>query len=146
MRAVVQRVSRAHVEVGSETVGQIGHGFCVFVGLLQGDDKQDVEYMARKIASLRIFPDEQDRMNQSISDVAGKVLAVSQFTLAADTRKGNRPSFVGALAPQEAEPLFAAFCARLAEYVPVETGRFRTHMEVSLVNDGPVTILLDSRP
>ncbi len=146
MRAVVQRVTRASVTVENQTVGAIERGFLVLLGVERGDGKADAEYIAEKCAGLRVFEDEAGKFNRSLQDVGGAVLLVSQFTLCGDARKGRRPSFTQAEAPEAAERLFMACRERLlALGVLVETGRFRTHMEVSLVNDGPVTILLDSR-
>lgn len=146
MRAVVQRVIRAEVRVDSEIVGSIERGLCALVGVMADDSEADACQLARKVASLRVFVDHDDRMNWSLSDVGGGVLAVSQFTLAGDVRRGNRPSFVLAMEPGAARGLFERFCAELrALSLPVATGRFRAHMELSLVNDGPVTILLDTR-
>lgn len=145
MKAVVQRVSEAHVDVDGNTVGAIEKGFVVLVGVEKGDGEEDAAYLARKVAALRIFTDDWGKMNLSLADVAGKVLAISQFTLAADTRKGNRPSFDGAAAPEEGERLYGAFVANLrAAGIQVETGVFRAHMAVSLTNNGPVTIIIDS--
>lgn len=146
MRCVVQRVTRSRVTVDGEETGRIERGFMVLVGAQEGDTQADMDYCVKKICGLRIFEDENDKMNLSLKDVGGSVLLVSQFTLAGDARHGNRPSFSGAARPEEAEPLCAQVKADLeAAGLRVETGRFRTHMEVSLVNDGPVTILLDSR-
>ena len=146
MRCVIQRVSHASVDVAGETVGKIDGGFLVLLGVEDGDTEADAKYCADKIAGLRVFEDENDRMNLSIAEVGGQVLLVSQFTLLADARHGRRPDFIQAAKPDVAEPL----CDRVKEMLEakgltVETGRFRTHMEVSLLNDGPVTILLDSR-
>ena len=146
MRCVIQRVTRASVDVAGETVGAIDGGFMVLVGAQEGDTEADARYCAEKIAGLRVFEDENDRMNRSLSDVGGSVLLVSQFTLLADARHGRRPDFIQAAKPEIAEPL----CERVKQMIEekgihVETGRFRTHMEVSLLNDGPVTILLDSK-
>jgi D-tyrosyl-tRNA(Tyr) deacylase len=140
MRAVVQRVSRARVTPG----GEIGRGLCVLLGVAEGDGEQDAIRLAGKVARLRIFPDEDGRFDRSVVDVAGAALVVSQFTLIADTAKGNRPSFAGAAPPERAEPLYERFSsALLALGVPVETGVFGARMDVELVNDGPVTIVLD---
>ncbi|MFZ5895610.1 MAG: D-aminoacyl-tRNA deacylase [Myxococcota bacterium] len=145
MRAVVQRVSSASVRVEGEVVGAIERGLCVFVGVSREDDTKAARDLADKVVGLRIFEDAAGKMNLPLADVQGKLLAVSQFTLLGDCRKGRRPSFVEAMAPEPAQQLFEAFCAACRELgVVVETGRFRTHMEVSLVNDGPVTILLDT--
>lgn len=145
MRAVVQRVSSAQVVVAGEVVGRIAQGFMVLLGVGRGDDEAAADYLADKVAGLRVFADDEGMMNRSIVEVGGAVLAVSQFTLYGDARRGRRPGFDRAGRPEQAEPLYEHFVARLrAAGVPVETGRFQTHMEVSLVNDGPVTILLDS--
>jgi D-tyrosyl-tRNA(Tyr) deacylase len=145
MRALVQRVSQAHVEVGGQTVGQIGVGFLVLLGVGQGDRRQDAEYLARKVASLRIFPDPQGKMNLALSEVGGEVLVVSQFTLYGDARKGNRPSFTQAAAPDVGKGLYEQFCDQLTRQgIAVQTGVFQAEMKVHLVNDGPVTLMLDS--
>ena len=147
MRAVVQRVSRAEVRVAGEVRGSVGAGLCVLLGAGEGDGESDVRYLVDKIANLRIFRDADDKMNRSVLDIGGGVLAISQFTLYGDARKGRRPAFTGALAPEPAEGLYQQFLAGLAAAgIPrVEAGVFGAHMEVELVNDGPVTILLDSR-
>jgi D-tyrosyl-tRNA(Tyr) deacylase len=146
MRAVVQRVSRAQVRVDAEVVGAIDQGFLVLVGCGQGDGDADVEYLADKVANLRVFEDDAGLMNRSLADVGGAVLAVSQFTLYGDCRKGRRPSFTAALAPEPAQALYEKFVARLrGAGLRVETGRFRAMMDVELVNCGPVTLLLDSQ-
>lgn len=145
MRAVVQRVTRAEVASEGELTGQIEAGLCVLVGVGQGDDERAASALADKVTKLRIFEDDAGKMNKSLLDVGGALLAVSQFTLYGDTSKGRRPSFVGAMEPVGAERLFEHFCqACRALGVTVATGRFRTHMSVSLVNDGPVTLLLDT--
>jgi D-tyrosyl-tRNA(Tyr) deacylase len=145
VRAVVQRVSEAHVEVEGEVVGRIGLGLLVLLGVGQKDTREDAEYLARKIVALRIFPDAEGRMNLSLKEVGGEVLLVSQFTLYADTRKGNRPSFLQAAPPDQGRRLYeAALEALLAQGVHVETGVYGAHMRVHLVNDGPVTLFLDS--
>lgn len=146
MRCVVQRVSRAKVTVAGEITGEIGRGYMVLVGAEEGDTEADVNYCAGKICGLRVFEDDEEKMNLGVADVGGGVLLVSQFTLLADARHGRRPSFIRAARPEVAEPLFELLVAKVAEQgIPVATGRFRTHMEVELVNDGPVTILLDSK-
>lgn len=140
MRAVVQRVARARATPG----GEIGRGLCVLLGVARGDTGEDAARLAGKVARLRIFPDDDGRFDRSVEDVGGAVLVVSQFTLVAETAKGNRPSFVEAAAPAEAEPVYDRFCDELrALGLPVETGVFGAKMEVALVNDGPVTIVLD---
>ncbi len=142
----MQRVSRAEVRVDGAVVGRIARGFLVLVGAGTGDGAADVEWLADKVAGLRVFADENGQMNRALADVGGAVLAVSQFTLYGDCRKGRRPSFIEALEPVAAEKLYDAFVARLrAAGLPVETGRFRAMMDVELVNDGPVTLLLDSK-
>ena len=146
MRAVVQRVSRAEVRVEGAITGSIARGLCVLLGAGQGDTDLDVVYLSDKIAGLRIFPDADGLMNRSVMDVGGALLVVSQFTLYGDCRKGRRPSFVEALAPEPANALYESFLARCRSLgLTVESGRFRAHMEVELVNDGPVTLLLDSQ-
>jgi D-tyrosyl-tRNA(Tyr) deacylase len=146
MRAVVQRVEWARVEVAGELIGAIDSGLCVFVGVGRDDTDADVDTLADKVVGLRIFEDEQGRMNRSVSDVAGQVLAVSQFTLFGDARRGRRPSFTEAMEPAGANALFEAWCGRMRQRgVAVATGRFRAQMRVELLNDGPVTILLDTR-
>ena len=146
MRAVVQRAERAHVTVDDEVVGRIGQGLVVFVGVAQGDTEADADYLAGKVRGLRIFEDDDRRMNRSAADVGGGVLVISQFTLLGDARKGRRPSFVTAAAPDVGERLYMHFANRLAA-AGVETarGRFGAHMKIHVENDGPVTILLDSQ-
>jgi D-tyrosyl-tRNA(Tyr) deacylase len=146
LRAVVQRVSSASVTVDSRTVGEIGHGLLVFVGVEREDGPPDVDYIANKVRELRIFEDEAHHMNRSVQEVGGAVLVVSQFTLAGDCRKGRRPSLDAAAAPQIARPLYEEVVRTLrAGGLTVATGEFQATMQVSLVNDGPVTLLLDSR-
>ena len=146
MRCVIQRVTQARVDVAGETVGAIEGGFMVLIGSESGDTEADAKYCADKIAGLRVFEDENGKMNRALADVGGAVLLVSQFTLLADARHGRRPDFIQAARPEVAEPLCDRVKAMLEEKgLHVETGRFRTEMQVSLVNDGPVTILLDSR-
>lgn len=146
MKAVVQRVSSARVEVAAERVGEIGRGLLVLLGVAREDEEKDAQWMAEKIVSLRIFEDEDEKMNLGLKEVEGSLLAVSQFTLLGNTHKGRRPSFVDAAPPDRADALYQSFVARVRELgVPTETGRFQAHMAVHLVNDGPVTILLDSR-
>jgi D-aminoacyl-tRNA deacylase len=144
MRAVCQRVSEARVSVGDSEVARIGAGLLVLLGVERGDDSIEVKRLAGKTARLRIFEDETGKFDRSVVDAGGSVLVVSQFTLIADTRKGNRPSFTNAAPPDEAEPLYEEFCAALAgEGIAVEQGLFGQRMAVALVNDGPVTIVLD---
>ena len=144
MRALVQRVTRAEVRVADEVVGAIGPGLCVLVGVASGDDEARVERLASRLVRLRVFPDDEGRMNRSVIDVGGSVLIVSQFTLYGDTSRGNRPSFVAAAPPEVAEPLIDALVGRVrGAGVGVATGRFRTDMAVELINDGPVTVLLE---
>jgi D-aminoacyl-tRNA deacylase len=145
VRIVLQRVSEASVAVGGERVSDIGPGLLLLVGVATGDGEAQADWLTEKVAGLRIFNDENGKMNLSVRDVEGGVLAVSQFTLLADTRKGKRPSFVHAAPPEEAAPLFGYFCEglRAAGVSQVETGSFGAMMEVALVNDGPVTIVLE---
>lgn len=146
MKAVVQRVSSSTVSVDGAISGTIGRGLLVFLGVMKGDTDKDIEYISKKIAGLRIFPDGEGKMNRSVLDVGGQVLAVSQFTLSADMRKGNRPSFDRAESPGKANTMYELFMKQLAGIgILVERGAFGQHMEVSLVNDGPVTILIDSK-
>lgn len=146
MRAVIQRVERASVSVEGEIRGQIGAGFLVLIGVEEGDGDADFKYIADKVPNLRVFEDDQGKMNRSLLDVGGEVLAVSQFTLLGDARGGRRPSFIAAARPETADPMYERLVAEWrARGIRVETGVFGAHMKVSLVNDGPVTILLDSR-
>jgi D-tyrosyl-tRNA(Tyr) deacylase len=148
LRLVLQRVKEASVKVAGDRISAIGPGLLLLVGVAQGDGKPEADWLAEKVAGLRIMADNEGKMNRSVRDVGGAVLAVSQFTLLADSRKGKRPSFVGAAPPEEATRLFDHFCERLraAGIDPVETGRFGAMMDVSLVNHGPVTIILESPP
>jgi D-aminoacyl-tRNA deacylase len=144
MRALVQRVSKASVSINGKIVGQIGRGVVVLVGVTHGDTQEQAEWLARKVAGLRIFEDSAGKMNAGLLDVDGAALVVSQFTLYADARKGRRPSFTDAALPEVAEPLVEHFAQALRdEGVPVETGVFQAHMLVEIHNDGPVTILLE---
>ena len=146
MRAVVQRVNGASVEVDGRIAGEVGVGLLVLVGVEEGDVSADADYIADKIAGLRIFNDPDGKMNLSITDVGGAVLLISQFTLHGDCRRGRRPSFIAAARPETATPLYEEVASRLRGVgLPVATGEFGAHMHVSLVNDGPVTILLDSK-
>lgn len=145
MRAVVQRVSRAAVTIGGDAVGSIGPGLVALVGIRRGDDEAAGRWLCDKLLRLRVFEDAQGKMNRTVSEAGGGILLVSQFTLYGDVRKGNRPGFEEAAPPEEAEPLYDRMVAHLREVstVPVATGRFRAEMAVELVNDGPVTILLE---
>ncbi|HKQ03687.1 MAG TPA: D-aminoacyl-tRNA deacylase [Blastocatellia bacterium] len=146
MRAVVQRVTSAKVEVDDRTVGEIGAGLLVLLGVARDDGEADADYLADKIIGLRIFRDDEGKMNRSLTDTSGAMLVVSQFTLYGDTRKGRRPSYIDAAEPERANALYEYFVSRArAQDIKVETGVFQAMMQVSLVNDGPVTILLDSR-
>ena len=146
MRAVLQRVTSARVTVDGRTVGEIGAGLLVFAAVERGDGPDDIKYTAGKIKDLRIFEDEVGKMNRSVAEAGGAVLVVSQFTLCGDCRKGRRPSFDDAEAPAVARPLFESLVAGLrALELKVETGEFQAHMDVELVNDGPVTLMIDSR-
>ncbi len=145
MRAVIQRVKSASVSVEGETTGQIAKGFCILLGIHREDTPEDLEWMISKITQLRVFEDEEGKMNLSLLETGGAALVVSQFTLYADCRKGRRPGFVDAARPEQAIPLYEAFCQRLRiEGIPVATGIFGAKMAVSLVNDGPVTVIIDS--
>lgn len=145
MRAVVQRVSRSKVTVAGEVTGEIGFGLMVLLGVAEGDTQEDAVYLAEKLVGLRIFPDVNKKMNHSLAEIGGSMLVVSQFTLYGDCRKGKRPSFIKAARPDQAELLYQTFVAEVSgRGIPVATGRFQEHMEVELVNDGPVTLLIDS--
>lgn len=144
MRAVVQRVLNASVAIGGTVKGEIGKGYLVLLGIEENDTEKDLDYIAEKLLWLRVFEDEAGKMNRSVLDAGGSILLVSQFTLYGDARKGRRPSFIRAARPEKAIPLYEAMIARLRAALPVETGEFGADMQVSLVNDGPVTILLDS--
>lgn len=146
MRAVVQRVSRAKVTVENEITGEIGTGLLVLLGVSDEDTQEDAAYLADKIVGLRIFPDDEGKMNRSLSEVSGGMLVVSQFTLLGDCRKGRRPSFIKAARPEMADALYQFFVVEVqGRGIKTATGRFQTHMDVELVNDGPVTLLVDSR-
>lgn len=146
MRACIQRVSEARVVVGEETVGQIERGLLVLLGVAAEDTTNEATALADKIVGLRIFDDPDGKMNLALADVGGAILVVSQFTLLGDCRKGRRPSFIAAAPPEQAEQLYESFCAEVrARGIAVETGRFREHMHVTLTNDGPVTLWLDTR-
>jgi D-tyrosyl-tRNA(Tyr) deacylase len=146
MRALVQRVSRARCTVAGKVTGEVAAGLVVLLGVTHQDGAQDVSWMAGKLAGLRIFADAQSHMNRDVREAGGGALVIPQFTLYGDTRKGRRPDFLAAARPEHAEPLFEALCLALErEGVPVARGVFRAHMEVELVNDGPVTLMLESR-
>ncbi|SYW00558.1 gly-tRNA(Ala) deacylase / D-Tyr-tRNATyr deacylase [Oenococcus oeni] len=145
MRIVLQKVSSAQVSVGEKILGEIGVGFVLLVGIENTDGKEEVDYLARKISHLRVFADQNDKMNLSITDVKGSILSISQFTLYADTKKGNRPSFINAGDPEHAKTVYQAFNQALMNHnLKVATGEFGAHMEVKLANDGPVTIIFDT--
>jgi D-tyrosyl-tRNA(Tyr) deacylase len=146
LKALLQRVSRATVSIDGNPVGDIGHGLVILVGIANGDTEKDIDYLLQKIVNLRIFEDSESKFNLSALDITGELLIVSQFTLLADTRKGRRPSFTNAAPPAQAEALFEQFVAAASGIgLKVATGRFQQHMLVDIQNDGPVTILLDSR-
>ena len=147
MKIVIQRVARASVTIGGEKVSEIGKGLMILVGVVEGDTSEDMEWLALKTANMRIFNDENSVMNRSVIDTDGEILAVSQFTLAASTKKGNRPSYIHAAGHELAIPLYDAFCNKLAELTGKTTkkGVFGADMQVELVNDGPVTIIVDSK-
>ena len=147
MRAVIQRVIESSVSIDQSTVSRIGRGLLILLGIEGVDDASDVDWLVGKISKMRIFADSEDKMNLSITDIGGEILVVSQFTLHASTRKGNRPSFIRAAAPGHSEPLYEAFCAAMEQEIgkPVARGVFGADMKVSLINDGPVTIVIDSR-
>ncbi len=146
MKVVIQRVTSASVTVDGNSISKIGCGFLILLGVQQGDGEKDLEYLVKKTAGLRIFKDENQHMNLSIQDLGGEALVVSQFTLCADTHKGRRPSFIHAAPPEMAEQMYQQFCEQLKTAgVPVQTGKFGAMMDVSLINDGPVTIILNSR-
>ena len=147
MRAVIQRVSEASVKVDGQTTGQINTGFLILLGIAEDDDSEDVEWLAQKIANLRIFSDENDQMNKSLEAVNGEILLISQFTLFAQTKKGNRPGFTNAAKPSKAIPLYELMASRLEQYIgkPTQKGIFGADMKVSLLNDGPVTIIMNTK-
>jgi D-tyrosyl-tRNA(Tyr) deacylase len=146
MRAVIQRVKKSSVKAGNEIVGQIGKGLLVLLGVARDDTAKDADYLANKIINLRIFEDPDGKMNRSLLETGGELLVVSQFTLLADCRKGRRPSFIEAAEPQKATDLYETFVDRVREKgVKLQTGRFRAMMEVALINDGPVTLIIESR-
>lgn len=146
MKALIQRVTKASVSVGNKLCGKCGKGFLILFCAVEGDDETDTEVLAKKTVNLRIFEDEDGKMNRSLTDVGGEILCISQFTLAADTKKGNRPSFINAMRPDTASEMYDKFCELLKGYgvKTVEKGIFGADMQVTLVNDGPVTIMLDT--
>lgn len=146
MRVIVQRTLRAEVRIDNQVIGNIGKGFLLLVGVTDGDTKEDVDYLAKKVAQMRVFEDVEGKMNLALHDVDGQILSISQFTLYADCRHGNRPSFIKAARPEAAEPLYDYFNDVLRNQygLHVETGRFGADMKVDFINDGPVTIILDS--
>ena len=145
MKIVIQRVKRASVSIDNELYNQIQQGLLLLVGVAPDDAQEDVAYAARKIANMRIFSDDEDKMNLSVKDVNGEILSISQFTLYADTKKGNRPAFIGAAQPDLASQLYDDFNELLGREIPVKTGVFAADMQVELINDGPVTIVLDTK-
>lgn len=147
MRALIQRVLMSSVEVDGEIIGEIGRGFNILLGVFSDDTDEDLEYLIKKIPNLRVFSDENDKMNLSILQTCGEILVISQFTLCADTKRGNRPSYIAAANPSEAEKMYERFIERLREsgISRVEHGKFGADMKVDIVNDGPVTIILDSK-
>lgn len=145
MKVVIQRVKEAQVTIDDELVGDISQGLLLLVGVGPDDEQEDLDYAVRKITNMRIFSDDMGKMNLSVQDIKGSILSVSQFTLFAETKKGNRPAFTGAAKPDKAEKMYLDFNEALAQFVPVEIGVFGADMQVSLVNDGPVTIILDTK-
>ena len=143
MKLIVQRVKNANVKVEEKIVGKIGKGYMVLVGINEKDTEKEADYLAKKLLNLRIFEDENEKMNLSIQDVKGELLLISQFTLYGDCSNGNRPSFTTAARPEKAEPLYEYFCKKCSEIIKVEKGIFGANMQVSLINDGPVTIVLE---
>lgn len=145
MKAVIQRVTEAQVQIEGKVVGKIDQGFMILLGIHARDTKEDVDYLVRKISKLRVFEDDQGKMNLSLQEIGGSILSISQFTLYADTKKGNRPSFIEAARPETAIPLYEMFNTQLKEIgIPTETGEFGADMKVTLTNDGPVTIIIDT--
>lgn len=145
MKAVIQRVTEAQVQIAGKVVGKIDQGFMILLGIHAEDTKEDVDYLVRKISKLRVFEDDQGKMNLSLQEIGGSILSISQFTLYADTKKGNRPSFIEAARPETAIPLYEMFNKQLKEIgIPTETGEFGADMKVTLTNDGPVTIIIDT--
>lgn len=145
MRVLIQRVSRASVKVNSKTIGEIDNGLLLLLGIEHEDNQSDADWLCSKIVGMRIFGDEEGKLNLSLKDIEGKALVISQFTLHASTKKGNRPSFIAAARPEQAIPLYEYFKSKLSEAVEIESGEFGADMKVELINDGPVTIWLDSK-
>ena len=145
MKIIIQRVKKAHVSIEDQVYGQIQQGLLLLVGVGPEDQKEDLDYAVRKLVNMRIFSDTEGKMNLSVKDIQGEILSISQFTLFADTKKGNRPAFTGAAKPDVAEAFYQDFNRELAKEVPVKTGIFGADMQVELVNDGPVTIILDTK-
>ena len=145
MIALLQRVNHSKVTVDGETVGEISLGYNILLGVLKEDDETDIEKLVQKIVNLRVFSDENGKMNKSILDVKGEALVVSQFTLAGNVKKGRRPSFDNAMSPVEAKRLYEEFCLQLGKHIEVQTGKFGAMMEVEIINDGPVTFIIDSK-
>lgn len=145
MRVIIQRSKNSNVVIENKVYGKINKGLVVLVGFTEGDTTEDIDYIVKKIVNLRIFDDESGIMNKSVIDTNGEILSISQFTLYANTKKGNRPSYIDALSSEKAIPLYEQFNTKLREYVKVETGVFGADMEVNIINDGPVTILIDSK-
>ncbi len=147
MRVVIQRARNASVSVAEEIIGEIDHGVVILLGIEEADTQEDIDWLVRKITNMRIFDDENGVMNRSLIEADGNALVISQFTLHASTKKGNRPSYIKAARPEQAEPMYQTFAAQLAGVInkPAQTGKFGADMQVSLVNDGPVTILLDTK-
>nr|WP_262908421.1 D-aminoacyl-tRNA deacylase [Chryseobacterium sp. R2A-55] len=146
VKTVIQRVSKAHVKVDCKIVGEIDHGFLLLIGIDEEDDKADADWLVQKILNLRVFGDDEGKLNRSIQDISGAILCISQFTLIADYKKGNRPSFIKAAKPEKAIPLFEYFKTEISKSgLKTESGIFGADMKVSLVNDGPVTIIMDSK-
>lgn len=144
MKVVIQRVKESSVSINNEIYNRINNGLMILVGFTEGDNKQDIDYIVKKVVNLRIFDDENGIMNKSILDTNGSILSISQFTLYADTKKGNRPSYIKALKSEYSSKLYDKFNKKLSEYINVKTGVFGAEMEVNLINDGPITIIIDS--
>lgn len=145
MRLVIQRVNGASVQINNQINGEIGKGLLILIGIEHEDTKDDADWLVKKVVNLRIFSDDEGKMNHSVIDIDGKALIISQFTLHASTKKGNRPSYIKAARPEHAIPLYNYFVAEIAKHIPIETGEFGADMKVSLINDGPVTITMDSK-